>query len=110
MSNDPNLIPTTISALSGLISAIFMAIAILVRRRSKDGRRQRLLEEQMRAAYSYIYLLEMATDELCRKTGFRINIKKPDELKSSFLVDEKDNDLEELAKRLLDKKDDGKRG
>lgn len=104
---NPNLIPTFISGLSGLVSAIMVGIAILVRGRSKDGRELATLREWKRDASEYMYLLEMATDELCRKTGYKIKVKKPEQLKASYLVskEKEGNDLEDIAKRLLDQKD-----
>lgn len=103
---NPTIISGAISGLSGLLGAIFLAVAIWTRRLSREARELRTLREVNRAAFSYIYLLEIASDRLQQETGRKIKIEKPKELQLDYLIaraDEGNKEMEavtELARKL----------
>lgn len=97
----PELINALISGVSGLLGAIGLAIGIYTRRLSKEAKELRELREGYRAALSYIFELELAADQAARVAGQKVNIEKPEILKTTYLkgrADEGNSEIENVIK------------
>ena len=77
---------TGISVLTTVLFVIGGLITIRTRRLSTEAKELRELREMNRAAMSYIYDLEMAIDEVSRRSGIKLAaMDKPEILKRSYL-------------------------